>query len=397
MSRPLLSCESFRILTKGREVARLCLVVILSVAAIACGGSQPDAEKLAQRYVERLLENKDRITDQEELVHYFDAMWTSVAWEVMAEQQRREYLRDARDGWIPSLAGTMDFIEAADKEARSIFFRRFCVAPPERYFPPLVSEVSSIFEAGAAYQRTLWPVLLREQGLTEVSQIEPYIERCRVRKEEAATLVGRAEELALARGLNSYDTYTALKVEEILAVLSPGRPVNMRLLPHTEELDILVQTGLANAEASGAEVQWVLSPAGAEALRRQPPLEVALGAVEKEPVSCFYVTGPFRHGRYIGIGRVVEVGYAEPLGPLTGTGRWIAVEMLEGVSYWERPYFAGETIPAVMPEEFHVQIDPTLVVGDLVGYREIGRAPYPDEWPESVWEKIISRETPPRK
>ncbi len=369
-------------LSPPREAASLCLLTILLATAIACGKNQPDGETLAQRYVERLKENKDRVTEEEELVHYFDASWTAVAWEVMAEQQRQAYLRGARDGWVPSMTGIMDLVEAADREARSIFYRRFCVSPPEKYFPPLVEDVSSVFAAGAEYQRLRWPVLLRGQGLTKVSQIEPFVEQCRERLEKAASMDRRADELAEDRGLHSYDTFTALKVEEILALLSPGSPVNMRLLPHAEELDVLVQAGLAEAKAAGAEVEWGLTPAGTEALRRQPSLEVALGAVEKAPISAYYVTGPLRRGRYFGIGRVVETGYTEPFGPIAGgTGRWIAIEMLEGVSYWNRPYYAGETIPAVRPMESSVEVDPTLAVGDLVGYREIGRPPHPMSGP----------------
>jgi hypothetical protein len=373
--------------------ARLYPALSLLATAIACGESRPDAEQLAQRYVERLLEEKERITDEEELVHYFDASWIAVAWEVLAEQQRQEYLRGARDGWVPSVAGTMDLIETADREARAIFFRRFCVSPPEKYFPPLVEDVSSVFEPGAAYQRTLWPALLRKQGLTRVSQIERHLQRCRERLEKEDSLRRRADELAEARGLDSYEAYVALELEEILAALSPGRPVNMRLLPHADELDLLVQAGLAEARASGTEVEWGMSAAGAEALRRQPPQEVALDTAAKSWVPRFFVTGPLRHGRYVGVGRVVQVGYAEPLGPLKDeTSRWIAVEMLEGVSYGNRrPYFAGETLPAVLPEDLFVRVDPTLAVGDLVGYREVGNIPpRSDEWPESVWEKISS-------
>jgi len=399
MPTPPFSRGSFRILSSQPDVPSLRLLfAILLAAAIACGENSPDAEALAQRYVERLKENRDRITDQEELVHYFDASWTAVTWEVMAEQQRQAYLRSARDGWAPSMTGIMDLVEAADREARSIFFRRFCVEPPEKYFPPLVDDVSSVFSAGAEYQRLRWPVLLREQGLTKVSQIEPHLQWCHERAEKAAALNRRAEKLAQARDLHPYDTYTILKVEEILARLSPGSSVNMRLLPHAEELDILVQSGLAKAEAAGAEVEWVLTPAGAEALRRQPPLEVALVAVEQEPVSRFFVTGPLRHGRYMGIGRVVEEGYTEPFGPLAvRTERWVAIKMLEGVSHWKGSHFAGETIPAVRPLEDHVRVDPALAVGDLVGYREIGRPRHPDEWPESVWEKVSPPETAPQE
>lgn len=387
------------ILRTHPEAARLCLFVCLSAAtAVACKESRSDAESLAQRYVERVTANKDRITDQEELVHYFDASWTAVAWEVMAEQQRQAYLHGARDGWAP-VTGIMDLIEAADREARSIFFGRFCVSPPEKYFPPLVYDVSRVFEPGAAYQRMRWPVLLREHGLTKVSQIDHHLKRCREHMEKAASLNSRAEELAQARGLNSYTTYTALQVQEILSTLSRGGPVNMRLLPHTEELDILVQSSLATAVATGAEVEWVLTPAGTQALRRQSSLEIALGAVAKAPVSGFFVTGPLRHGRYFGIGRVVEIGYTEPFAPIVaGRSRWIAIEMLEGVSYWKRPHFAGETIPAVLPVDPFIQVDATLAVGDLVGYREISRPLYPDETPESIWEKVSPPlETPPRK
>lgn len=96
-------------------------------------------------------------------------------------------------------------------------------------------------------------------------------------------------------------------------------------------------------------------------------------------------------GKHLGVGRVLETGYAYQEGAPRGdynpdnptgymTGQWINVEVLEGKMYFNKWYGPGEIIRGVWSYGGDVGIVGKPKVGDLVGYYAEGYA--------KIWEKV---------
>lgn len=152
-------------------------LLLLFLALLSCA-PEPGEKSLSERWLEGV-EAMGEPNPIVEVVLYFDNLWHSVAYEVLAE--RTLTLDDAEN--THSLTGMVEWFDSVESVARERFYVRYGLYPAD-YFPPLkphevMDLIPDLGEVEWAIHALEWEKILQRHGLTRAEEIPPYMARWR--------------------------------------------------------------------------------------------------------------------------------------------------------------------------------------------------------------------------
>jgi hypothetical protein len=229
---------------------------LMLLAACACG--QRTGE-LARRWKTHAAEGKKYIQEEQALVAYFDAQYRAIAYQVWADDQL-EAVRLHR-------ASSLDDYNRVGNKAQEVFFHRYAFYPPH-FFPPLNDDFPFTANFTEAQVPVMWSKVLRENGLTSATQIEPYLAKRRAEDAQLAIHEGRAQAIAARLRMEIWyarEYVDALDgIETFRGVIARGGAslrTNSEPLP-TQWLERASNLGWMKGTKQGSEIEWQLTGAG---------------------------------------------------------------------------------------------------------------------------------------
>jgi len=229
---------------------------LLLFAVCACG--QRTGE-LAREWKSRAVESKKSLEEEEALVAYFDAHYRGIAYEVWAEDQLEQFR-------LHRSSSLVDYDRVGNK-AQQVFFDRYGFYPPH-FFPPLNDDFPFTADFTEAQVPMMWNKVLRENGLTSASQIEPYLARRRAEKQRWAMHEERAQAIAARLRMEIWyarEYVDALDgIETFRGVIARGGAslrTNTEPLP-TAWLERASNLGWMKGTKRDREFEWQLTGAG---------------------------------------------------------------------------------------------------------------------------------------
>jgi hypothetical protein len=375
------------------------LFILSMFLFLSCGDKDSGKKGLARRWLDGVKEMKERYSRTDEVVNYFSFKWHAISFDVMADHTLTFYQEGKKKDKPWPFGKSSRPFEEQERKAREIFYDRYGISPPQ-YFPPAVDAYGSLVPWASGVNRLHWENILEKAGINNLGDAMEYVDKWRKIKNQQDIKENRAKKLAKKYNIVIWEARNLVEIIDVLNVFkyemsrsgNAGEFVAMNRFSHPCWLDLMEQLELIKSRLNDSVIEWRLTQSGHQSFEKKNLDDFALEILTSGYHPQGNLAGPKIRGKYHGIARVLKTGWETDrdydVDNKTGynTGQWIDIEVIEGVVFFNKPYYPGEVIKGIWSYGGDTGIVGKPEKGDLVGYREV--------LPCLFWEKIEKNKNP---